>query len=316
MKTACLNLDSPAFFTKWLTDLCQDSQREDGGLGDVAPHVSIVGFGNTGWADAGVVCNWQMYQLYGDTRVVQRHYPALVRYMDYLARTSKDYVRGTGAYGDWLRLAGPQHSEAIGTAYYFYSTRLMAELADAIGKSDDARKYRQQAEQIKAAFVKHFLKDDGRIVDAKGETGQTFYALAFGLDLVPEERQAQVARHFVEEIEKQDGHLATGFLGTPFVLFALEKAGQHGPGVPPAAEPDLSLLAAAGEAGLDDHVGALGRLAAGQGVPGSRHELVQPLLAGLCGRVAAVLGRGHRHRRSRFRAGSRSGRRWLRRGRA
>ena len=63
-------------------------------------------------------------------------------------------------------------------------------------------------------------------MDAKGETGQTFYALAFGLDLVPADRQAQVAQHFVEEIKKQDWHLATGFLGTPFVLFALEKAGQ------------------------------------------------------------------------------------------
>ena len=226
MKTACLNLDSPAFFTKWLTDLCQDSQRDDGGLGDVAPHINIVGFGNTGWADSGVVCNWQMLQLYGDTQVVARHYPALVRYMDYLARTSKDFTRGTGAYGDWLRLAGPQHSEAIGTAYYFYSTRLMAELAGALGKAEDAQKYRAQAEQIKAAFVKNFLKADGRIADAKGETGQTFYALAFGLDLVPPERRAQVAQQFVAEIQKQDGHLATGFLGTPFVLFALERAGQ------------------------------------------------------------------------------------------
>jgi alpha-L-rhamnosidase len=226
MKTACFNLDSPAFFTKWLTDLCQDSQRDDGGLGDVAPHVNIVGFGNTGWADAGVVCNWQMVQLYDDVRVVQRHYPALVRYMDYLERTSKDFTRGTGAYGDWLRLAGPQHSEAIGTAYYFYSTQRMAELAEVVGKPDDAAKYRRQAEQIRAAFVRNFLQADGRIVDAQGETGQTFYALAFGLDLVPADRQAQVARHFVAEIEKQDWHLATGFLGTPFVLFALEKAGQ------------------------------------------------------------------------------------------
>jgi alpha-L-rhamnosidase len=167
-----------------------------------------------------------MVQLYGDTRVVRRHYPALVRYLGYLEKTSKDFVRGTGSYGDWLRLAGPQHSEAIGTAYYFYSTRLMAELAAAIGKADDAQKYRQQAENIKAAFVKNFLKEDGRIVDAKGETGQTFYALAFGLDLVPQDRHAQAAQPFVKEIEKQDGHLATGFLGTPFVLFALEKAGQ------------------------------------------------------------------------------------------
>lgn len=226
MKTACLNLDAPGFFTKWLIDLCDDSQREDGAFGDVAPHLNIVGFGNTGWADSGVVCNWQMYQLYGDTRVVKRHYPELVRYMDYLARTSKDYMRGTGAYGDWLRLAGPQHSEAIGTAYYCYTTRLMAELADAIGNSADGSKYRELAERIKTAFVKNFLKADGRLVDAKGESGQTFYALAFGLDLVPKDRKAQVAQQFVEEIKKQDGHLATGFLGTPFVLFALEKAGQ------------------------------------------------------------------------------------------
>ncbi len=226
MKTACLNLDSPAFFTKWLTDLCQDSQREDGGFGDVAPHVNVVGFGNTGWADAGVVCNWRMVEMYGDTRVVQQHYPTLLRYMDYLEKTSKDYIRGTGAYGDWLRLAGPQHSDAIGTAYYYYSTQLMVKLAQAIGRNDDAAKYARQAESIKQAFVRHFVKDDGSIVDEKGETGQTFYALAFALDLVPPQKHELAATQFVEEIQKQDWHLATGFLGTPMVLFALEKAGQ------------------------------------------------------------------------------------------
>ncbi len=226
MKTACMNLDSPAFFTKWLTDLCTDSQRDDGGFGDVAPHLNIVSFGNTGWADSGVVCNWQMYQLYGDTTVVRRHYPALLRYMDYLSKTSTNYVRGTGAYGDWLRLAGPQHSEAIGTAYYYYSATLMTQLANALGQSNDVIRFRQLAEAIKKTFVSRFIQADGRIVDAKGESGQTFYALAFGLDLVPQDRREAVARQFVEEVKKQDWHLATGFLGTPFVLFALEKAGQ------------------------------------------------------------------------------------------
>jgi len=102
----------------------------------------------------------------------------------------------------------------------------MAKLAEIVGQTDDARKYNQLAERIKATFVKEFVKQDGRIVDAQGETGQTFYALAFGLDLVPEAQRESVARHFVQEIEKQDWHLATGFLGTPFLLFALEKAGQ------------------------------------------------------------------------------------------
>ena len=225
MKTACFNLDSPGFYTKWLVDLCDDSQRADGAFGDVAPHVSIVSYGNTGWSDSGPVCNWRMYELYGDTRVLERHYDALARYMDYLAKTSKGLVRGTGAYGDWLRLAGPQHSEAIGTAYYFYAARLMTRIAEALDKKDDAENYRRLAEAIRAVFVKTFLKADGRIVDGHNETGQTFYALAFGLDLVPAESKSQVADQFVASINKENDHLATGFLGTPFVLFALQKAG-------------------------------------------------------------------------------------------
>ncbi|HOW63931.1 MAG TPA: family 78 glycoside hydrolase catalytic domain [Verrucomicrobiota bacterium] len=225
MKTACLNLDAPGFYTKWLIDLCQDSQREDGGFGDVAPHLGIVSHGNTGWSDAGPVCNWQMHQLYGDTRALRQHYPSLVRHMEYLAKTSKDLVRGTGAYGDWLRLAGPQHSEVIGTAYYFNAARLMSEMATTLGLPQDAANYRQLMDEIRGVFVKNFIKDDGRIIDGKQETGQTFYALAFGLDLVPSEKKADVARQFLAELKKQDDHLATGFLGTPFVLFALQKAG-------------------------------------------------------------------------------------------
>jgi alpha-L-rhamnosidase len=225
MKTACLNLEAPGFYTKWLIDLCQDSQREDGGFGDVAPHLSIVSHGNTGWSDAGPVCNWQMLQLYGDTRVLRQHYPSLVRHMEYLAKTSKGLVRGTGAYGDWLRLVGPQHSDVIGTAYYYYAARLMSEIAAALGLQQDADRYRKLTEDIQRVFVNNFIKDDGRIIDDKKETGQTFYALAFGLDLVPSEKKAAVAKHFLAEINKQDDHLATGFLGTPFVLFALQKAG-------------------------------------------------------------------------------------------
>lgn len=225
MKTACLNMDAPAFFTKWITDLCQDSQNEQGAFGDVAPHIKIVGFGNTGWADAGLVCNLQMFNLYGDTQILQNHYRSLVRYMDYLEKTSKDFTRGTGAYGDWLRLAGPQHSDAIGTAYYYYSARLMTKIAEVLGKTDDKTKYENLASNIKTTFQTKFIKADGSIIDSKDQTGQTLYALAFGLDIVPDNMKNLVAEKFIGEIKKQNGHLATGFLGTPFVLFALEKAG-------------------------------------------------------------------------------------------
>ncbi len=75
------------------------------------------------------------------------------------------------------------------------------------------------------AFVNNFIKPDGRIVDTKGETGQTFYALAFGLELVPAEMKRQVAEQFVAALTNQNNHIATGFLGTPLILFALQQAG-------------------------------------------------------------------------------------------
>lgn len=225
MKTACLNMNSPAFYTKWLRDLCADSQREDGAFGDVAPHIDITKYGNTGWTDAGPICAWRIFEMYGDGRVLAEHYLALQRHMEYLAKTSKGFVRGTGSYGDWLRLAGPQHSDAIGTAYYNHTAQVMAKIAEALGKSEDAAAYRVLGDNIRVAFVNNFIKPDGSIVDAKNETGQTFYALAFGLDLVPADMKDKVAEQFVASLAKQDDHIATGFLGTPFILFALQKAG-------------------------------------------------------------------------------------------
>jgi len=225
MKTACINLNSPAFYTKWLCDLCADSQREDGGFGDVAPHLDCAKYGNTGWTDAGPICAWRMFEMYGDTRVLSEYYPALQHHMEYLAKTSKGYMRGTGSYGDWLRLAGPQHSDVIGTAYYNYTAQVMAKIAEALGKESDAAGYRKLEENIRQAFRSNFIKPDGRIVDAKNETGQTFYALAFGLDLVPAEMKGKAAEQFVASLAEQNDHIATGFLGTPFILLALQKAG-------------------------------------------------------------------------------------------
>ncbi|MBN2508291.1 MAG: family 78 glycoside hydrolase catalytic domain [Verrucomicrobia bacterium] len=226
MKTACFNMDAAGFYTKWLVDLCQDSQRADGAFGDVAPHLSVVGYGNAGWTDAGPICAWRMYEMYGDTRVLRHHYPALRRHAEYLVKSSKDFVRDAGAYGDWLCLSGPQRSEVVGTAYFYYTVCLMEKIAGVLGETRDARQYHDLAENIRRTFQIRFIKPDGRIADAKNETGQTFYAVAFGLGLVPDQLKTQTAHHFAAQLKTQHDHLATGFLGTPFVLFALQNAGR------------------------------------------------------------------------------------------
>ena len=95
-------------------------------------------------------------------------------------------------------------------------------MAAAVGRTDDATRYRAQSEEAKAAFQRDFILPDGSIK----ESSQTGYALAFTMDLVPAELRTKVAEKFVEEIQKRDWHLATGFIGTPRLLPGLHLAGR------------------------------------------------------------------------------------------
>ena len=221
--TAAFNFDVAEFFSKWLIDLDQDAQNDAGAFASVAPDIlDYSGAGASAWADAGVICPYNVWKYYNDPRVIERNYGATSRYLDYLQKTSKNHVRGQGAYGDWVKLGGGAKSEVIGTAYVEYVARLMSEMAAAIGRDEDAKRYEKLADDMRAAFVENFVTDDGRIRDSS----QMGYALAFTMDLLPPDKRAAAAGHFVEEIEAKDWHLATGFIGTPRLLPALTAAGR------------------------------------------------------------------------------------------
>jgi alpha-L-rhamnosidase len=98
----------------------------------------------------------------------------------------------------------------------------MAEMAAAIGRTNDAMRFQAQSEEVKAAFERDFILPDGSITNS----GQTAYALAFTMDLVPADMKAKVAEKFVGELQKSDWHLATGFIGTPRLLPGLHLAGR------------------------------------------------------------------------------------------
>jgi alpha-L-rhamnosidase len=125
-------------------------------------------------------------------------------------------------FGDWLNIQAETPKEIIYTAYFAQSTRLTARAAEALGKKEDAAKYNELFEKIRAAFTKAYVGADGRI---KGNT-QTCYVLALAFDLVEGERAKQAADHLVADIEKHREHLSTGFIGTKDLMLALSKIGR------------------------------------------------------------------------------------------
>ncbi|MFI6263848.1 family 78 glycoside hydrolase catalytic domain [Micromonospora sp. NPDC051006] len=219
-ETATFNMDSLTFLSKWLQDL-RDAQSANGAYPDVAPR-ACCGDGATGWADAGITVPYTLWQRYGDTRVVEEHYPSMVRYASWLESTSSGNRRtNAGPYLDWLNLDDPTPAGVIGTAYYAYSIRLLAELAGALGRDADAARYIALAGDIAQAFVDAYVSADGTV---QGDS-QTGYVLAIGMGLLPEPLRAKAADRLVDNVRRHDWHLSTGFLGTPDLLPALSDTG-------------------------------------------------------------------------------------------
>ncbi len=72
IRTATYNADVAAFFTKWLVDV-DDSQSPAGAFSNVSPDPSKDVGGVPAWGDAGVICPWTIYEIYGDRRILEQH---------------------------------------------------------------------------------------------------------------------------------------------------------------------------------------------------------------------------------------------------
>jgi len=218
--TAAYNFDVAAFFTRWL-QTCEDNQNPNGSFPHVVPDI-MGGGGSTAWGDAALLCTYHIYRAYGDTRVVAERFAAMERYMQWLAGKTTNGISSVGGFGDWLNAGGGAQKEVIDTAYHAHLARIMAEMATAIGRDADAKRYAKLHDDVKAAFARQFVKTDGSLEGCS----QTGYALAFSMDLLPSGMRALATARFVDEIKKFDWHLATGFIGTPRLLPALSAAGR------------------------------------------------------------------------------------------
>ncbi len=229
VRAATYNADVSAFYTKWLRDL-MESQRPSGTFPGYAPFPFQHGWDfGTAWCDAGVICPWTIWRAYGDTRIIERCWPAMTRFLEWRKSTSRDFlgVNHGNDWGDWLSFGPKTPLEYVDTVYFAYSTRLMSEMAAAIGKESEAAAYRQLFEKIKTAFGQKYLKPDGSLaVDT-----ETAYALALYMDLIPSDLRHASGRILADKLRHgetaDNSGMTTGFLGTRPLLPVLSDVGEH-----------------------------------------------------------------------------------------
>ncbi|RYZ51388.1 MAG: alpha-L-rhamnosidase, partial [Chitinophagaceae bacterium] len=231
-RTASFHMDANNFFAKWLKDVTAD-QLPNGSVPHVIPNVLGRGdAGSAGWADAATIIPWDMYQVYGDRRILEEQYPSMKAWVGFMQQQSTADLWNKGFhFGDWLSymqdndLGGRSaitDKYLIAQCFYAHSTQLLINAAKVLGKTEDISTYTTLLGKIKDAFVKEYLTPSGRLVSGT----QTAYVLALQFDMLPESLRQQAADRLVENIQSYGNHLSTGFLGTPYLCEVLSRFGK------------------------------------------------------------------------------------------
>ncbi|MFC3928550.1 family 78 glycoside hydrolase catalytic domain [Streptococcus caprae] len=231
--TALFNMDVYAFYRKYLRDMGIEQDLNDGRAPMYAPSFGNQDGGGAIWGDATTFVPWNTYQATGDASILTEHYDYMKAWVDWIGRQTKTENLWTGGFqfGDWLALdgenpampTGKTDEDFIASIYYHYSAHIVAETAKLTGNTADADFYAQLSANILDAIRNEFISNNGRLtIDT-----QTAYALALQFDLVPEYQRQRVVTDLVARLHKDDDHLKTGFVGTPFINQMLSKFGHH-----------------------------------------------------------------------------------------
>ncbi len=229
--TAMFNYDCLAFFKSWLGSMRAD-QMDDGRIPHVIPAIYPHG-GSAGWMDAATIIPWDVYVRTGDLEILADNIEMMEKLVEYYESkiTEGDKLPSKlQNFGDWLQpyakdRKGETSSDLISAAFYVHSLDLLTKSCKATGLETKASAYGRKTREAKAAFASFYLDETGTLKNAQ-ET-QTSYVLALEFGLVPESLKKNAEERLTALVDEADGHLRTGFLGTPYLTWVLDRAGKE-----------------------------------------------------------------------------------------
>ncbi len=222
VETGLFNFDGITVYEKWIADH-RDEQQPNGVLPNIIP---TSGWGydwanGPDWTSSLVIIPWNVYQFYGDNRLLKQTYDNIKRYVDYIERISPDNLTDWGL-GDWIPVKSKASKQLTSTCYYYADASILAKTAKLFGKMDDFEKYSILAEKIKNAINIKFLNPATGIY-ANGFQTELAAPLFWGV--VPDEMKSIVAANLAKQVETDSFHLDVGLLGTKALLNALSENG-------------------------------------------------------------------------------------------
>ena len=242
--TACYNMDTRAFYRKFLHDLRSEQLRRKGAVPNYVPTLGADVGTSSVWGDVATFLPTQLYKTYGNLIEMKSYYPLMKDWVDYISgedeKNGTKHLYLTGFhFGDWLAqdgvtaqsFKGGTEDGFISSVYYYRSATLLSEMAKCLTEGADneekntyqadAVKYLNLAELIQQAIFREYFTPNGRLsIDT-----QAAYVIALHFGVY--KQKDRILAQFKERLKKDCYEIKCGFVGAPLLCVVLCENGME-----------------------------------------------------------------------------------------
>lgn len=255
------NFDMAGFYAKYAEDMIA-AQQPDGAISDVVPPYWSLYPSDPTWGAACVIIPWTAHLFSGDVRILERAYPMGRAFLDLALKAAESGVLTRAKFGDWASPSSIPSLEVpaamVATWYCHHCAGLLARMARALGRPDEAAALDAIAERLAGAYNEAFLDGDwyagdtmdelARKVPVTADPGaseaqqrettkrlawlfappaQTAQLLPLQAGIVPDNKRSEVIRGLLYNIaDLRAGHVGAGIVGTRYLFDVLTELGQ------------------------------------------------------------------------------------------
>lgn len=230
--TACFNMDTRAFYGKFLTDLYHDQKRHNGSVPNYLPNYTNMEEGACVWGDVATFLPMTMFEHYGDLTELTRRYPMMKAWVDFIiAGDEKNGGHNLWDFGfhfgDWLAMDGMTAQSMkggtedyfIASIYYYASVKKTSDAAALIGRKKESEEYGKKAEKIYDAILNEYFTQTGRLsIDT-----QTAYLISLKFGVYRD--KVRIIEALKKRIQKDAYKIKGGFVGATMLCSVLAQEG-------------------------------------------------------------------------------------------
>ncbi|MBQ6576475.1 MAG: family 78 glycoside hydrolase catalytic domain [Bacteroidales bacterium] len=222
-----LMADVAPLYLNWL-QAWNDSIKPDGGLPHTAPNPYTAG-GGPYWCSFIVQAPWRSWMSYADPRVLERCYPTMIHWLDYVDAYTKDGLLTPWPdmtyrqwfLGDWaapfgsVNVSDPKSVGLVNNCSLCQVYEDLVRIATVLGKDSDAEKFLQRLEALRKRIHEEFYNEEDGTYASGSQIDMTYPML---VGVTPTELESKVTEVLKERTANQyKGHLVTGLVGVPVI---------------------------------------------------------------------------------------------------